>query len=84
MAYLISRGEYMTEKELINQLKQAIERYCDRNKTIDRVTAKKLVIGDKKALNVWIENTNMLLEEAPGEINQAYFDRTAKAIEHLI
>jgi len=74
----------MTRKELIDELKQAIERYCDENKTIDRVTAKKLVLGDKQALDAWIKSTNLLLEEKPGEINQAYFDRTAKAIEHLI
>ena len=72
----------MTDQQLKEKLTKALVTVCQ-NENIDLVTGKKLILGNKEALNNWIESTNILLEEQPSLVDENYYLRTAKAVIKL-
>ena len=72
----------MTDQQLKEKLTKALVTVCQ-NENIDLVTGKKLILGNKEALNNWIESTNILLEEQKGLVDENYFLRTARAVIKL-
>ena len=72
----------MTDQQLKEKLTKALVTVC-KTKNIDLVTGKKLILGNKEALNNWIESTNILLEEQPSLVDENYFLRTARAVIKL-
>jgi len=76
------RGYNMTDQEMIDRLKVAIEEECNKL-GIDVVTGKKLLLGDKVAMSKWIESTRILLLEDESLVGDEYFQRTARALKML-
>ena len=73
----------MTEKEMLEKLRVALEEVC-KNHKIDIVTGKKLLLGNQQAMTSWIENTKIILDEDPSLVSDDYFMRTASAVTKLI
>lgn len=61
----------------VQRLREEIEKYC-LDKDYDLVKAKKIILGNKEAINDWVENTKILEKE--NRLDSEYYHRTVKGI----
>jgi len=61
----------------LDQLREEIEKYCD-ERNYDLVKAKKIILGNQKSIDGWIENTKIV--EDAGRLDEEYFRRTVVGV----
>jgi len=61
----------------VEKLRKEIEKYCDKT-NYDLIKAKETILGNKKAIKDWIENTKIVEED--GRLDGEYFSRTVVGI----
>lgn len=61
----------------LEKLKLEIEKYC-KEENFNLIKAKKIILGDQKAIEGWLENTKIVEEE--GKLDEGYYRRTVEGV----